>query len=186
MNYVSLTLCFLFYQRMPIVFCLVTIQSTVALNQSSSEKKWELKQVSETLESSWKPSKFLPNKAPESHLSHQILSKCPYIYQALPQSFSITFPLCNSFNFVVLSCAIMAKNVAGSPLERNGLASFDQKLAMAKRCSHGILHFLLSFFGLSFFPFPLLRWQKYYSNTIQGSRLRVWWACGSRISMQIF
>ncbi|XP_059596663.1 early nodulin-93 isoform X1 [Vitis vinifera] len=30
----------------------------------------------------------------------------------------------------------MAKNVAGSPLERNGLASFDQKLAMAKRCSH--------------------------------------------------
>ncbi|XP_059638015.1 early nodulin-93-like [Cornus florida] len=30
----------------------------------------------------------------------------------------------------------MAKNVAQSPLERNSLASFDQKLAMAKRCSH--------------------------------------------------
>ncbi|KAF5459132.1 hypothetical protein F2P56_023112, partial [Juglans regia] len=30
----------------------------------------------------------------------------------------------------------MAKNVAGSPLERNSLASLDQKLAMAKRCSH--------------------------------------------------
>ncbi|KAF8406962.1 hypothetical protein HHK36_006083 [Tetracentron sinense] len=29
----------------------------------------------------------------------------------------------------------MAKNVAQSPLERNGLASLDQKLAMAKRCS---------------------------------------------------
>ncbi|KAK3029108.1 hypothetical protein RJ639_039252 [Escallonia herrerae] len=30
----------------------------------------------------------------------------------------------------------MAKNVAQSPLERKGLASLDQKLAMAKRCSH--------------------------------------------------
>nr|DAD27097.1 TPA_asm: hypothetical protein HUJ06_028565 [Nelumbo nucifera] len=30
----------------------------------------------------------------------------------------------------------MDKNVAQSPLEGNGLASFDQKLAMAKRCSH--------------------------------------------------
>ncbi|KAK4604340.1 hypothetical protein RGQ29_012729 [Quercus rubra] len=30
----------------------------------------------------------------------------------------------------------MAKNVAGSPLERNNLASLDNKLAMAKRCSH--------------------------------------------------
>ncbi|XP_062149582.1 early nodulin-93-like [Alnus glutinosa] len=29
----------------------------------------------------------------------------------------------------------MAKNVAQSPLERNSLASLDQKLAMAKRCS---------------------------------------------------
>ncbi|XP_059637996.1 early nodulin-93-like [Cornus florida] len=35
----------------------------------------------------------------------------------------------------------MAKNVAQSPLERNSLASsLDQKLAMAKRCSHeGVL-----------------------------------------------
>ncbi|KAJ4959499.1 hypothetical protein NE237_026610 [Protea cynaroides] len=30
----------------------------------------------------------------------------------------------------------MAKNVAQSPLERNGLPSLDQRLAMAKRCSH--------------------------------------------------
>ncbi|KAJ0089524.1 hypothetical protein Patl1_13106 [Pistacia atlantica] len=30
----------------------------------------------------------------------------------------------------------MAKNVAQSPLERSSLASHDQKLAMAKRCSH--------------------------------------------------
>ncbi|KAK2966279.1 hypothetical protein RJ640_018090 [Escallonia rubra] len=30
----------------------------------------------------------------------------------------------------------MAKNVAQSPLERKGIASLDQKLAMAKRCSH--------------------------------------------------
>ncbi|KAK9268406.1 hypothetical protein L1049_000156 [Liquidambar formosana] len=30
----------------------------------------------------------------------------------------------------------MAKNLAQSSLERNGLASLDQKLAMAKRCSH--------------------------------------------------
>ncbi|XP_021650833.2 early nodulin-93 [Hevea brasiliensis] len=30
----------------------------------------------------------------------------------------------------------MAKNVAHSPLEKNSLASIDQKLAMAKRCSH--------------------------------------------------
>ncbi|XXG45666.1 hypothetical protein AAC387_Pa02g0692 [Persea americana] len=30
----------------------------------------------------------------------------------------------------------MAKKVVFSPLERNGLASLDQKLAMAKRCSH--------------------------------------------------
>ncbi|KAH7849943.1 hypothetical protein Vadar_025368 [Vaccinium darrowii] len=30
----------------------------------------------------------------------------------------------------------MAKNVAQSPLERSSLASMDQKLAMAKRCSH--------------------------------------------------
>ncbi|KAE7998840.1 hypothetical protein FH972_003342 [Carpinus fangiana] len=30
----------------------------------------------------------------------------------------------------------MAKNVAQSPLEINSLASLDQKLAMAKRCSH--------------------------------------------------
>ncbi|XP_010250010.1 PREDICTED: early nodulin-93-like [Nelumbo nucifera] len=29
----------------------------------------------------------------------------------------------------------MEKNVAQSPLERNGLASLDQKLALAKRCS---------------------------------------------------
>lgn len=34
-----------------------------------------------------------------------------------------------------------AKNVALSPLERNGLASLDQKLALAKRCSHGIWFF---------------------------------------------
>lgn len=31
----------------------------------------------------------------------------------------------------------MAKNTANSPLERNSLVSLDQKLAMAKRCSHG-------------------------------------------------
>ncbi|KAG2713243.1 hypothetical protein I3843_04G159100 [Carya illinoinensis] len=30
----------------------------------------------------------------------------------------------------------MAKNVADSPLERNSLASLDQKLALAKRYSH--------------------------------------------------
>lgn len=36
-----------------------------------------------------------------------------------------------------------AKNVSQSPLERSSLASLDHKLAMAKRCSHGI--FLLSF-----------------------------------------
>ncbi|XP_057988142.1 early nodulin-93-like [Hevea brasiliensis] len=30
----------------------------------------------------------------------------------------------------------MAKNVAQSPLEKNSFASIDQKLAMAKRCSH--------------------------------------------------
>ncbi|KAA8535064.1 hypothetical protein F0562_030067 [Nyssa sinensis] len=30
----------------------------------------------------------------------------------------------------------MAKNVAQSPLERSSLASLDQKLAMARRCSH--------------------------------------------------
>ncbi|KAL8152554.1 hypothetical protein V2J09_010314 [Rumex salicifolius] len=30
----------------------------------------------------------------------------------------------------------MAKNVAESPLERSSLASLDQRLAMAKRCSH--------------------------------------------------
>ncbi|XAR53276.1 hypothetical protein NMG60_11021761 [Bertholletia excelsa] len=30
----------------------------------------------------------------------------------------------------------MAKNMAHSPLERSSLASLDQKLAMAKRCSH--------------------------------------------------
>ncbi|GAB4832889.1 hypothetical protein Ancab_006907 [Ancistrocladus abbreviatus] len=30
----------------------------------------------------------------------------------------------------------MAKHVAESPLERSSLASLDQKLAMAKRCSH--------------------------------------------------
>ncbi|KAJ4949989.1 hypothetical protein NE237_026821 [Protea cynaroides] len=30
----------------------------------------------------------------------------------------------------------MEKKVAQSPLERNGLASPDQRLAMAKRCSH--------------------------------------------------
>ncbi|CAK9147142.1 unnamed protein product [Ilex paraguariensis] len=30
----------------------------------------------------------------------------------------------------------MAKNVTQSPIERNSLASLDQKLAMAKRCSH--------------------------------------------------
>ncbi|KAH7546435.1 early nodulin-93 [Ziziphus jujuba] len=30
----------------------------------------------------------------------------------------------------------MAKNTAQSPLERNSLASLDQRLAMAKRCSH--------------------------------------------------
>jgi hypothetical protein len=29
------------------------------------------------------------------------------------------------------------KVVAESPLQRNSLASLDQKLAMAKRCSHG-------------------------------------------------
>ena len=51
----------------------------------------------------------------------------------------------------------MAKNVGGSPFESSGLAALDQKLAMAKRCSHGIrmLHFLLSFFPLSFSPFSL-------------------------------
>ena len=37
----------------------------------------------------------------------------------------------------------MAKNVAESPLERNNLASLDNKLAMAKRCSHGIFALLL-------------------------------------------
>ncbi|XP_042479585.1 early nodulin-93-like [Macadamia integrifolia] len=30
----------------------------------------------------------------------------------------------------------MAKNVAQSSLERNGLASLDQRLAMAKKCSY--------------------------------------------------
>ncbi|KAJ9140944.1 hypothetical protein P3X46_031533 [Hevea brasiliensis] len=30
----------------------------------------------------------------------------------------------------------MAKNVSQSPLEKNSLSSIDQKLAMAKRCSH--------------------------------------------------
>ncbi|OAY47122.1 early nodulin-93 [Manihot esculenta] len=30
----------------------------------------------------------------------------------------------------------MAKNVAQSTLEKNSLASLDQKMAMAKRCSH--------------------------------------------------
>ncbi|KAL6974279.1 hypothetical protein U1Q18_028460 [Sarracenia purpurea var. burkii] len=30
----------------------------------------------------------------------------------------------------------MAKNVGQSPFERNSLAPLDQKLAMAKRCSH--------------------------------------------------
>ncbi|GLT55017.1 hypothetical protein SLA2020_281710 [Shorea laevis] len=30
----------------------------------------------------------------------------------------------------------MAKNVAQSPLERNSIASLDQRLALAKRCSH--------------------------------------------------
>ncbi|OVA00478.1 Early nodulin 93 ENOD93 protein [Macleaya cordata] len=30
----------------------------------------------------------------------------------------------------------MDKNITQSPLERNGLASFDHRLAMAKRCSH--------------------------------------------------
>uniref|UniRef100_A0A7C9CRQ8 Early nodulin 93 ENOD93 protein n=1 Tax=Opuntia streptacantha TaxID=393608 RepID=A0A7C9CRQ8_OPUST len=30
----------------------------------------------------------------------------------------------------------MAKNVAPSPLENSTMLSFDQKLAMAKRCSH--------------------------------------------------
>ncbi|XP_052182717.1 early nodulin-93-like [Diospyros lotus] len=30
----------------------------------------------------------------------------------------------------------MSKNVAQSPLERSSLSSLDQKLAMAKRCSH--------------------------------------------------
>lgn len=35
----------------------------------------------------------------------------------------------------------MAKNVAQSPLERTSLASLDHKLAMAKRCSHGILFY---------------------------------------------
>ncbi|KAJ4842118.1 hypothetical protein Tsubulata_033942 [Turnera subulata] len=34
----------------------------------------------------------------------------------------------------------MAKNAVQSPLERSTLASLDQKLAMAKRCSHeGVL-----------------------------------------------
>lgn len=37
----------------------------------------------------------------------------------------------------------MAKNVAQSPLERTSLASLDHKLAMAKRCSHGILFYFL-------------------------------------------
>ncbi|KAJ4964522.1 hypothetical protein NE237_024461 [Protea cynaroides] len=41
-----------------------------------------------------------------------------------------------SFSFSLLFVSKMAKNVAQSPLERNGLASLDQKLALAKRCSH--------------------------------------------------
>lgn len=32
---------------------------------------------------------------------------------------------------------------ANSPLERTSLASLDQKLAMAKRCSHGNAYFTL-------------------------------------------
>lgn len=31
----------------------------------------------------------------------------------------------------------MAKDMAQSPLERNNMTSLDQKLAMAKHCSHG-------------------------------------------------
>ncbi|XP_068649355.1 early nodulin-93-like [Aristolochia californica] len=34
------------------------------------------------------------------------------------------------------SSSSMVKNVAASPMERNGLTSLDQKLAIAKRCSH--------------------------------------------------
>ncbi|KAF8393249.1 hypothetical protein HHK36_021490 [Tetracentron sinense] len=42
----------------------------------------------------------------------------------------------SSVTFLSFSFPTMAKNVAQSPLERNGLASLDQKLALAKRCSH--------------------------------------------------
>lgn len=42
----------------------------------------------------------------------------------------------------------MAKDMAQSPLERNNMTSLDQKLAMAKHCSHGnvAFAFLASFF----------------------------------------
>lgn len=39
----------------------------------------------------------------------------------------------------------VAVAAAESPLERNGLASFDQKLALAKRCSHGIYIYIIHF-----------------------------------------
>ncbi|KAF2310673.1 hypothetical protein GH714_016178 [Hevea brasiliensis] len=40
----------------------------------------------------------------------------------------------------------MAKNVSQSPLEKNSLSSIDQKLAMAKRCSHvaGAAYFIVA------------------------------------------
>lgn len=44
----------------------------------------------------------------------------------------------------------MAKNVAQSPLEKNGLVSIDQRLAMAKRCSHGKVAHHYNIFTFSF------------------------------------
>ncbi|KAA8523036.1 hypothetical protein F0562_009459 [Nyssa sinensis] len=57
------------------------------------------------------------------------------------QSFKNLLIICSETHFsqLIFSSLIvsaMAKNVAQSPLERSSLASLDQKLAMAKRCSH--------------------------------------------------
>lgn len=49
------------------------------------------------------------------------------------------------------------KNVAESPLERSSLASLDQKIALAKRCSHGIFLF---FFVIIIIIFLLINFSK--------------------------
>jgi hypothetical protein len=101
----------------------------------------------------------LHDRLPNS--SHNILYKQPAIltqpiHPKLPYLLLVYWLSTSS----ILICSInspliMAKNVAQSPLEINSLASLDQKLAMAKRCSHGnfCFPFLCSSLALAFLFF---------------------------------